>query len=187
VGRVKCLLSLALHPDWCISVLIAHISHQVPGPNEREATVPVQVFWVQPDVNSLFHYVVHISCRLIQDEGATEISVLPCLKSKLHHGRLLCECSQHSCITVLMMGTEPVPGMSMTFNQLTQLTTDKKTLLMLVAVKALNHTLPVLFGCAQFCLAVYYYKQNITNSAFILMNITTLHFPHFTSLVCSCQ
>jgi hypothetical protein len=40
------LLSLALLPDWCISILLKRVSHQVPGLTESGATVPVKVFEV---------------------------------------------------------------------------------------------------------------------------------------------
>jgi hypothetical protein len=47
VGGVKCLLSLVLYPDWCVSVLFQHVHNRVPGPTEVEATVSVDV--VGPD------------------------------------------------------------------------------------------------------------------------------------------
>jgi hypothetical protein len=83
VGGVKCLLSLALLPDWCIYILLEHVSHWVPGLTESEATGPVKVSGVKPDLNGLLYHMVYISCGLIQDGDATEIDVVPSLKSML--------------------------------------------------------------------------------------------------------
>jgi hypothetical protein len=66
VGRVMCLLCLASPLDWCISLLLEHVSHQVPGLTESEATIPVKVLGVKPDLSSLLYHMVHISCCLIQ-------------------------------------------------------------------------------------------------------------------------
>jgi hypothetical protein len=49
VGTVMGLLCLALPLDWCISVLLEHVSHCVPGPTESEVSVPVKVSRVKPD------------------------------------------------------------------------------------------------------------------------------------------
>jgi hypothetical protein len=42
VGRVMSLLHLVLSLEWCISVLLYHISHQVPRLTEIESPDPVK-------------------------------------------------------------------------------------------------------------------------------------------------
>jgi hypothetical protein len=76
VGGVKCLLSLAFLPGWCISILLERVCHQVPGPIEDEATISVKVFGVKSDLSSFLYHAINISCGLIQDGGATELTRL---------------------------------------------------------------------------------------------------------------
>jgi hypothetical protein len=76
VGGVKCLLSLALLLDWCISILLHYVCHQVPRLTECEATIPVKVAGVKLDLNNLLYHTVHISCCFIQDGECVEIDVV---------------------------------------------------------------------------------------------------------------
>jgi len=45
VGRVRCLFCLALFLDRWIPILLEHISHQIPGPEESK-TSQIKVFWI---------------------------------------------------------------------------------------------------------------------------------------------
>jgi hypothetical protein len=73
-----------------VYLLLEHLNHWVPGPTDSEATIPVKVFGVKSDLNSLLYHAIHISCGLIEDGSATEVNVMPCFKSVLCHSRLLC-------------------------------------------------------------------------------------------------
>jgi hypothetical protein len=39
-----------------VSVYCLSVSYWVPGPTESEAIIPVKVFGVEPDLNSLFYH-----------------------------------------------------------------------------------------------------------------------------------
>jgi hypothetical protein len=71
-SKVKCLLTLPLLPAWCISVLLQHICHQVPGLTECEACY---VAGVKLHLSSPLYHAVHISYCLIQNGDAAEINV----------------------------------------------------------------------------------------------------------------
>jgi hypothetical protein len=94
VRGFRCLLSLALLLDCCISKMLEHVSHWASWLTESEGTAPVKVTEVKLHLNTFLYHMVHIiSCYLIQDRGA-EIGVVPCFKS------LLCQaCASHMLFT----------------------------------------------------------------------------------------
>jgi hypothetical protein len=55
VGRVINLFVLVLSPDWFVLVLLYYISHWVPGQNKTEASVPIEVSGVEPDLDGLLY------------------------------------------------------------------------------------------------------------------------------------
>jgi hypothetical protein len=77
VGRFMGLLGLVLSLDWCISVLLYHISHQVSGLTKIETSVLVKVSGMQPDLSSCLYQAVHVSRCFILYGGAAEVGTVP--------------------------------------------------------------------------------------------------------------
>lgn len=53
VGGIKCLPCFALFLDWLMCILFQHISYWLPGVAEDEASIPIKVIGVKPDLGGL--------------------------------------------------------------------------------------------------------------------------------------
>jgi hypothetical protein len=55
----------------------------MPSTAQHEATIPVEVLVVYSDTNGFLRKTVHIARRPVQNIGAAEISVMPCIDTVL--------------------------------------------------------------------------------------------------------
>jgi hypothetical protein len=61
----------------------------MPSTAQHEATIPVEVLVVQSDANGLFHKMIHIAQRSVQNSGVAEVDAMPCVDTVLHHRRIV--------------------------------------------------------------------------------------------------
>jgi hypothetical protein len=45
---------------------------------QHDVTIPVEIFVVQSHANGLFHKMIHIARRFVQNDGVAEADAMPC-------------------------------------------------------------------------------------------------------------